>query len=362
MFLRPSQRVGRRSSFLHSLLRSHFTHASTNWYPYFSFFVLFLSCVCVYLSTSNAPIHTCVHVCVCVCIFLCVCVPGQGEAASILLALKVINGCPSCSLSLSTSYNTLYDDLWIRLPLTIFHSIHRLLSSTQLLFIIGLYMFYSFGQTVRNEQYSHHLQFEKMRLTTSHFRGTVSGNGSSAASSSLLGVSSAGVQSLGLLYDGCPLDIQHEEFFKGSSHYVSFGRQVRASGYSFRTLAQPDTQHLDAIVFTVAVCNTKTVSQTTQVTIASPLECAEDGWRDVGSSRCLWSMYGLNCINVKDGMYETSRQRDYQHKISLTPSQLHTHNLLAHPFYVIVGSWGAVALALFGRHHAVYICMSCMYI
>ena len=183
-----------------------------------------------------------------------------------------------------------------------------------------------------------------MRLTTSHLRGAVSGNSSLAAPLSSSAVSSAGVQSLGVVYQGCPVESARQEISKGSSHYVSFAKQVRATGYSFRTLALPDTQHLDAVGFTVAVCTTKTNG--------SPLECPDEHWTNVSSSRCLWTIYGLTCINVKDGLYDTSASRDFEHIIPLTPSPTHTYNLLAHPFYVIVGSWGAVALALSGRHHA----------
>lgn len=77
--------------------------------------------------------------------------------------------------------------------------------------------------------------------------------------------------------------------------------QVNANGFSFRTLAQPDSQHLDAIGFTVAVCNKK----------GSPLDCAEQDWKVVGSSRCLWTVYDFTCINVKDGIYQTSLQRHF---------------------------------------------------
>ena len=234
------------------------------------------------------------------------------------------------------------DDPSLPPPLSLPHThIH---GHFQLLFILGLYMFYSFGMTLRSKHDSNYFQIKHMRLTTSHLRGAVNGNSSLAAPLSSSAVSSAGVQSLGVVYQGCPVESPRQEFSKGSSHYVSFAKQVRATGYSFRTLALPDTQHLDAVGFTVAVCTTKTNG--------SPLECPDEHWTNVSSSRCLWTIYGLTCINVKDGIYNTSASRDFEHIIPLTPSHTHTYNLLAHPFYIIVGSWGAVALALSGRHDA----------
>jgi len=89
--------------------------------------------------------------------------------------------------------------------------------------------------------------------------------------------------------------------------HVSFGRRIKANGYSFRTLAQPDMQHLDAVGFTVAVCAPKTSFPS----LSSLLDCREEDWKVIASSRCLWTIYSLNCINVKDGLYDTSLVRSF---------------------------------------------------
>ena len=217
-------------------------------------------------------------------------------------------------------------------------------------------MLYCFGQSFGTLQSKNEFSVRHMRLTASHFRGAQSANGSWVSPPSLSSldsrshISSAGVQSLGLVYDGCTLEIEQQQFDQDSSHYVTFGREVSANGFSFRTLAQADTQYLDALAFTVSVCDTISNSSLT-----SPLDCPS--WRVVGSSRCLWTIYSSRCINVQnaqglEGNYPTSRQRDFQHILSLTPSWFQVQCLLARYLYVTVGSWGAVALALMGYHHA----------
>jgi len=151
----------------------------------------------------------------------------------------------------------------------------------------GLCMLYVSCQTMRclNKQFN----VKHMRLTTRLFRGADSGN-------MLDKTSAAGVQSIGLVYEGCPLDLRYQKFFKDSSHYVSFGQHVQANGVSFRTLSLPDTQHLDATGFTVAVCDST-------APITSPLNCPEKDWKVITSSRCIWTTYDLACVNIKDGKY-----------------------------------------------------------
>jgi len=207
-------------------------------------------------------------------------------------------------------------------------------------FMSGAYMIYCCGQTLTKLESNNVFSAEHMRLTTSRFRGALHGNISA-------GVSSAGVQSLGVLYDGCPLEIKHDTLVKDSSHYVSFGRQITGNGFSFRTLAQPGTQQFDAVAFTVAVCDTNSLRA-----LGSPLDCAEDDWKVVGSSRCIWTIYDPKCTNVKDAIYDTSLVRNFKHRISLTPSWFRMHCLVARALYVAIGCWGAVILALMGHQGA----------
>ena len=209
--------------------------------------------------------------------------------------------------------------------------------------MLGAFTLYCLSMNLGKLWSNNEFSASHMRLTTRHFRG--GGRTNSSALGALPGVSSAGVQSLGVLYDGCPLHIPHKEFYLDSSHYVSFERQVKGNGFSLRTLAQRDTQHLDALGFTVAVCAVGNHGG-----LGSPLDCAEEDWEVVGSSRCAWTIYGVKCTNVKNGLYDTSLVRDVTHMIPLTASWFHIFCLLTRSLYVVVGCWGALPMALMGYY------------
>jgi len=149
-------------------------------------------------------------------------------------------------------------------------------------------MCYYGSQLLGKMQSNQTFTLEHMRLTTTHIRGADTTNTSWAegaldVSDRLSKIASAGVQSIGVLFDGCALDeaeMEYHEMSTDSSYYVSFGRRITANGYSFRTLAQPDTQYLDALGFTVAVC----APDPSVASPSSPLDCRAQDWKVICSS------------------------------------------------------------------------------
>jgi len=116
-------------------------------------------------------------------------------------------------------------------------------------FLCGCYMIY-FGTTVWL-----FLQTQN-RFTSSHVRFSATRLRGAAASSelSLLPPTIPGVASIGLMLDGCALELQSEMppphmLVENSSMYLSYRSPVTANGFSVRTLAGNNTEMLDAVVF-----------------------------------------------------------------------------------------------------------------
>ena len=92
----------------------------------------------------------------------------------------------------------------------------------------------------------------------------------------------------------------------------------------------------------------------------SALDCAPEDWVLVGSSKCLWTIYSLDCVIVRDGLYDTSQVRDELQIVNLRAAWFQEFSLVMRGLFIIVGCWGPAVLALCGgvdaarRFHGMY--------
>ena len=212
-----------------------------------------------------------------------------------------------------------------------------------LIFVCGVAMFLQEAYLWASVN-SNTFKASRVRFTATHQRAASALTAADVASANAAPTKAGapGVQSFGLLYNGCPLAMDAASVWtEGASMMVSFPHEVEANGFYFRTSADAGSEYLDPIGFKVMVSS-----------CLEPKGCAQQDWTVVGSSRCLWTIYSIRCLPVEDGLFETPVERNLEHFTDLRISNNQLVVILLNKLNCFIGCWGCTLLAMFGHYHA----------